>query len=53
MTCLFPGLPKRNPGLELANAFSVNYQLAIGKGSDLREVDLREVDLGEVDLWRH
>ena len=23
MRCLFPGLPKRNPGLELANAFSV------------------------------
>jgi len=21
--CFFPGLPKRNPGLELANAFSV------------------------------
>jgi hypothetical protein len=21
--CLFPGLPKRNPGLKLANAFSV------------------------------
>jgi hypothetical protein len=21
--CVFPGLPKRNPGLELANAFSV------------------------------
>ena len=23
MGCVFPGLPKRNPGLELANAFSV------------------------------
>jgi hypothetical protein len=23
MGCAFPGLPKRNPGLELANAFSV------------------------------
>jgi hypothetical protein len=22
---VFPGLPKRNPGLELANAFSVTY----------------------------
>jgi hypothetical protein len=23
MGCFFPGLPQRNPGLELANAFSV------------------------------
>ena len=23
MSCVVPGLPKRNPGLELANAFSV------------------------------
>ena len=26
MRCLFPGLPKRNPGLELANAFSVEIE---------------------------
>ena len=24
--CVFPGLPKRNPGLELANAFSVIHR---------------------------
>ena len=24
---MFPGLPKRNPGLELANAFSVKFKL--------------------------
>ncbi len=27
MKCRFPGLPKRNPGLELANAFSVIHFL--------------------------
>jgi hypothetical protein len=27
LRCLFPGLPERNPGLELANAFSVIHFL--------------------------
>jgi hypothetical protein len=27
MRPVFPGLPKRNPGLKLANAFSVNLKL--------------------------
>jgi hypothetical protein len=27
MSCVVPGLPKRNPGLELANAFSVIHFL--------------------------
>jgi hypothetical protein len=30
----FPGLPKRNPGLELANAFSViHFLISLLKGS--------------------
>ncbi|HEY2972211.1 MAG TPA: hypothetical protein VGJ48_06835 [Pyrinomonadaceae bacterium] len=29
--CLFPGLPKLNPGLELANAFSVTFLIAKGQ----------------------
>src|SRR5882672_1350241 len=31
MRCVFPGLPKRNPGLELANAFSVMHFLTSQK----------------------
>jgi hypothetical protein len=26
IACVIPGLPKRNPGLELANAFSVGHR---------------------------
>ena len=29
MNGVFPGLPKRNPGLELANAFSVRIRFSI------------------------
>jgi hypothetical protein len=34
MRCVFPGLPKRNPALELANAFSVIYLRCCSSPSD-------------------